>query len=177
MDGIDKLLNEITGDEIQSFDIDMSNLNNESEKGASLVISDMANLYIKNAELKNNPILKNKILSETESLKILYKMRVSAEMAHDAAIIAISKNSTNASLYRSLTQTQASILAIQKQIEDTIKNIENILKAYQLEIDFNNDENDEKEVGLKSRGSKDYIKQLREKIDGSTEELNLFEEE
>lgn len=170
MDEIGKLLNEITGDEIQSFDVDLDNINDESNKNAALVVNDISNLYIKNAELRNNPILKNKILSETESLKILYKMRVSAEMAHDAAIIAISKNSTNASLYRSLTQTQASILAIQKQIEETIKNIENILKAYQLEIDFNNEE---EEVELKSRGSKDYIKQLRDKMDNPI----LFEEE
>ena len=111
-----------------------------------------------------HPMAKKRIDTELESLRVLIKMRKADEQAHDSIITAIASNSNNASLYRALTDIQKTILAITSKISETIIGINNILKGFQLEINFDKPAEPESDS---TRGSKDFISKMRTEMEGA----------
>ena len=148
--------------------IDMEEIDNSSKTDAKNIVDNILELYGNEEFMKKVPKLKSRIETELESLRILLKMRRADEVTHDILIKAISQKSSNASLYRSLSEVQKTILSITVEINKCLDGLKQILKNYQLEFefkddnnnessDFNNEENDIKDT---HRGSKEFISQM-----------------
>jgi hypothetical protein len=98
-------------------------------------------------------------------------MRKSDEIAHDLCLRSIGMNTNNASLYKALSGIQSSMLSIQRQMDDTVKNINNLLKNVQLELNFDNNQQNntqsQQEIPLDSnttRGSKKFIEMMNQEL-------------
>ena len=146
-------------------DIHIDELSQEAVNMANSMVKNLSNIYYNDDFMSQHPKLKTRIDIELENLRILIKMRKTDETLHDIAAKAIAGNSSNASLYASVTRIQDNLLDIQKQMDQTITNLNNLLRGYQTEINFeqpveneNNTQQSEKLEGL-SRGSKGFILQ------------------
>lgn len=148
--------------------IDIEQINDEAVAMAMGMVKNLSTIYYNEQFMEENPRLKKRIDAELENLRILFKMRKSDERTHDILLDAITRNPNNASMYRSLSQIQSTLLSIQKQVDETINNITNVLKGYQMEINFTR-ENDNQMTMTSSndssihRGSKSFIEQMKEK--------------
>lgn len=170
----------VDAEEIVNIDID--GIDDKSIIDARAMVENLSKFYYDEEFMRDNPSLKKRIDSELESLRILIKMRKSDERTHDILLGAITKNSSNASLYRALTETQKTILSITKQINDIVNGLNGLLKNYQLEIQWKEDSpsneddssNDNDEIMDKDihKGSKSFIEQMNQ-----DEDENLFENE
>ena len=93
-------------------------------------------------------------------------MRKSDEITHDILVKSIGQNPGNASLYRSLSDVQRTMLNIQNKIDETIKSLNTFMKGYQMEINFsqqntNNEQEEQTIDNLTTKGSKSFIEQLK----------------
>lgn len=159
-------------DGLQLVDIDIDGIDEASKQAAEEMVNNLSKFYYNEEFMKNNPNFKKRVDTELESLRILIKMRKTDEVVLDVLIKAISGNSNNASLYRSLTEIQKTILSITTKMNDVIVNLNNLMKGYQLEIDFDKDDESEtlSETGTQHRGSKSFIEMMNN-------DDNLFKEE
>lgn len=158
----------IDGLEIVNIDIDA--ISEEAGKKAKILIEDLTKFYYNEEFLKSNPNFRKRVDNDIESLRMLLKMRSADEVTHDILIKAIAANSGNASLYRSLTQVQTTILQITTKIETIVNNLTTLIKGYQLELNFKteqeqlsdseNTENTEVSVTGPQRGSKAFIEKM-----------------
>ena len=155
----------------ESVFIDMKEISETSSDEAKFMLADLAKVYGDEAFMKAHPDYKKRIDIELESLRLLLKMRKSDEVTHDILIKQIGMTPNNASLYMSLNRMQNSLLNIQTKLDLTVKNINNLLKNYQMEIPF-----EDKETGDKTdtqqvhRGSKSFIDEMNG-------QMEMFEEE
>lgn len=143
--------------------IDLDALNADSEKEAEDIIKIVTGLYHDENFKNRHPQVQKRINIELETLRGLIKMRKADEEAHDALIQAIGENKSNASLYRSMAEIQKTSISITNKIHDTIDRLNNICKAYQLELQFEpGDENqeDKQETTGAHRGSKSFIEEM-----------------
>lgn len=171
----------VDAEEIVNIDID--GIDDNSIIDARAMVENLSKFYYDEEFMRSNPSLKKRIDSELESLRILIKMRKSDERTHDILLGAIAKNSSNASLYRALTETQKTILSITTKINDIVNGLNGLLKNYQLEIQWkeetvensdNQDDDSDSESGdIKDihKGTKSFIEQMNR-----DDEDNLFEE-
>lgn len=156
-------------------EIDTDAVDAESLNDADKAYKEIQDMYFNEEFMKQHPTLATRLQQEVYSLYVLIKMRKSDEIIHDLNVKSIAASPSNASLYRALNQTQASILAIQRQIDDKVKDIQNILKQKQLELSFDEQESQEdnqEENKTSFRGSKAFIKQMQKQIN---EEPTLFD--
>ena len=123
-------------DSIDIVNIDIDAIGDEAEGKAKRLIEDLAKFYYDEDFLKANPNFRKRVDNDMESLRMLLKMRAADEVTHDVLIKAIAANSGNASLYGSLTRVQATILQITTKIENIVNNLTNMIKGYQLELNF-----------------------------------------
>lgn len=148
--------------------IDTESLSEEAQNEAEEFIKTLTSAYYDEGFLADNPPLKKRVAAEVESLRLLVKMRKCNEKIHDLAIKAIGGNSGNASLYRAASETQKTLMSIHTKIDETVDRLINMLKNYQLEIHFENEENNNTDSDGTTgthRGSKDFIEEMRKKID------------
>lgn len=188
-------------DGIEVVNIPIEDIGVEAEGKAKTLIEDLTKFYYDEEFLKSNPNFRKRVDNDVESLRMLLKMRAADEVTHDVLIKAIAANSGNASLYRSLTQVQTTILQITTKIESIVNNLTTMIKGYQLELNFkyenemnnntdpdheNSDEDGSTDSTMQSntyRGSKAFIEQMqrqeRQQINESDEinESDIFEEE
>lgn len=170
----------VDAEEIVNIDID--NIDDHSMTDARNMVNNLAEFYYDEEFMKANPNLKKRIDSELESLRILIKMRKSDETTHDILLGAITKNSSNASLYRALSETQKTILSITTKINEIVNGLNGMLKNYQLEIQWKeetiNEEGDDteedEEIKDIHKGSKSFIEQMNRE-DEDFEEENEYE--
>lgn len=159
-DNVKDILDNI--EEVENIDIE--EIDKSSSDDASKITENILSLYSNEDFMKRNPRLKQRIETELESLRILLKMRKADEITHDILIKAIAQKPSNASLYRSMTEVQKTILSITTDINKILDGLKNILKNYQLEINFeadNNENNSQEEHNTEvHRGSKDFITQM-----------------
>lgn len=161
---------DVSIDGMQLVDIPIDDISDEAAQEAALLIENLSKFYYDEDFMRNHPSFKKRVDTDLESLRILFKMRKSDEVAHDLLLNAIAGNSGNASLYRSLTEIQKTIISITTKICDIITGLNNLMKGYQLEFNFDQDNNteegneDEKESTdvTRCRGSKDFIKKMNE---------------
>lgn len=160
----------VDAEEIINIDID--DIGDRSMIDARAMVENLSKFYYDEEFMKANPNLKKRIDGELESLRILIKMRKSDETTHDILLRAITKNSSNASLYRALTETQKTILSITTKINDIVNALNGLLKNYQLEIQWKDETTtevsedasveDEKDI---HKGSKAFIEQMNNSDD------------
>ena len=161
----------VDAEEIVNIDID--GIDDNSIADAKAMVENLSKFYYDEEFMKANPSLKKRIDSELESLRILIKMRKSDEKTHDVLLRAIAKNSSNASLYRALTEVQKATLSITKQINDIVNGLNGLLKNYQLEIQWKDetaeskDDNEEDVEEIKDihKGTKAFIEQMNQDED------------
>lgn len=168
-------------DGMQLVDIDLDGINEESKQDAFILVENLSKLYCNEEFIKNNPSFKKRVDAELESLRVLIKMRKTDEVAHDLIIKAITGNSSNASLYRSLSEIQKTILSITTKMGEIISGLNALLKNYQLELNFENEENlveGQEEGGMMAthRGSKEFIESMINKSDQSIFREDMEEE-
>lgn len=141
--------------------IDVDGISSEAKCDAYNMVENLMLVYGDQKFMDEHPDYKKRIDIELENLRTLIKMKRSDEIVHDVLVKAIGKNPTNASLYTALNKMQSSILSIQKQMDETIKNLNNLLKNYQFELPFKEDEEQHQETvatkGVVSRGNKEFI--------------------
>ena len=149
------------------INIDMDGIEQDAITSAKDLINNLSRYYYNEKKKKNNPSLKKRIDGDLEHLRILIKMRKSDEVTHDILIKAISKNSSNASLYRSLSEIQKTILQITTKMTEIVNSLNALLKNYQLEINFKEEKesNEDQEESIDdmqhtSKGSKSFIEQM-----------------
>ena len=167
-------------DSLEVVNIDIEGISNEAENKAKVLIEDLAKFYYDEEFLKSNPNFRRRVDNDMESLRMLLKMRAADEVTHDVLIKAIAANSGNASLYGSLTRVQATILQITTKIENIVNNLTNMIKGYQLELNFKyeNEMNREDDGEIESiedvsnthRGSKAFIEQMKKLEEAQKEE-------
>ena len=179
------------GDVIDGIDIvniDIDAIGNEAEGKAKRLIEDLAKFYYDEDFLKANPNFRKRVDNDMESLRMLLKMRAADEVTHDVLINAIAANSSNASLYRALTNVQTTILQITTKIETIVNNLTTMIKGYQLELNFKMEQeqmmnaNDDSEmtiedVSTQHRGSKSFIEQMSRIESEQITSDNIFETE
>lgn len=170
-------------DSLEVVNIDIEGISSEAEGKAKTLIEDLAKFYYDEEFLKSNPNFRRRVDNDMESLRMLLKMRAADEVTHDVLIKAIAANSGNASLYGSLTRVQATILQITTKIENIVNNLTNMIKGYQLELNFKYENEMTKDDGeIESiedvsnahRGSKAFIEQMK-KVEAAME-AEIFEE-
>lgn len=167
-------------DSLEVVNIDIEGISSEAENKAKVLIEDLAKFYYDEEFLKSNPNFRRRVDNDMESLRMLLKMRAADEVTHDVLIKAIAANSGNASLYGSLTRVQATILQITTKIENIVNNLTNMIKGYQLELNFKyeNEMNREDDGDIESiedvsnahRGSKSFIEQMKKLEEAQKEE-------
>lgn len=148
--------------------IDIEAIDDEAMRLAMEMVNNLSDVYFDSEFMKENPSLKKRIDFGIESMRILIKMRKSSEQTHDLLINSIASTPNNASLYRAQAQIEGNLLNIQKQMDDTINSLNNLMKGYQLEINFRNgsqetDLEESTEQQSIHRGSKSFIQQMRDK--------------
>ena len=156
-----------SGDELFDIDgenlitIDLSDIDDSSIKDARDMINNLSQFYYDEEFIKSHPTIKKRIDSELESMRVLIKMRKADERAHDAILQAISTNNNNASLYRALTEIQKTIISITTKMGEIVTSLNNMMKGFQLEMNFDKNNDEEIEVNQNThRGSKDFIKSM-----------------
>ena len=159
-----------TMDDIPMIEIDIDGIDNDAKKDAELLVETISRLYCDEEFMKSHPAFKKRIDTELESLRVLIKMRKTDEVAHDFLINAIKGNSGNASLYKSLAEIQKTILSITTKMNETIAGLNNLVKGYQLEFNFDPEPKDESndtpepdEISSTTcRGSKEFIRKMEQ---------------
>lgn len=156
-------------DEEEVINIDTNVIDDAAFKEAAALVENIKDIYADPEFMKNNPKFATRLKTEVEDLRILMKIRKSDEVAHDLLLSAIGKNSSNASLYRSLSDIQKTILSTTSELSAKIKDINFLLKNIQLELNFKPESETESESessqGNMTRGSKDFIKQMRNELE------------
>ena len=158
-------------DGLDIVNIDIEGIGTDAETKAKTLFEDLTAFYYDPEFIKANPNFRRRVDNDIESLRLLLKMRAADEVTHDVLIKAIAANSGNASLYGSLTRVQATILQITTKIENIVNNLTNMIKGYQLELNFkyenemNKDDDGEiesiEDVSNAHRGSKAFIEQMK----------------
>ena len=171
-----------TIDALEVVNIPIEDIGAEADGKAKKMIEDLTKFYYDDEFLKSNPNFKKRVDNDMESLRMLLKMRAADEVTHDVLIKAIAGNSGNASLYRALTTVQSTILQITTKIEGIVNNLTTLIKNYQLELNFKQEQeelnraNDTDARSIEDsptthRGSKAFIEQM-----SKIENTALFEE-
>lgn len=169
-------------------DINIADIESEAQEASFKMCKNLRDVYFDEEFMRKNPRFKERLDVELESLRVLIKMRKSDEIAHDLCLRSIGMNTNNASLYTALRGIQSSMLNIQRQMDDTIKNINLLLKNVQLELNFDSNENQNTQKENQSdpnitRGSKQFIEkmnqelQLEKQLEIKPEDLFADEEE
>lgn len=154
-------------------DINVDEIEEQAKTASFAMCKNLREIYFDEDFMRKNPRFKERLDVELESLRVLIKMRKSDERAHDLCLRSIGMNTNNASLYAALARIQSSMLNIQKQMDETVRNINSLLKNVQLELNFDNQpqqQNVDKTNTTATRGSKDFIEMMNDELKKETTE-------
>jgi hypothetical protein len=168
-------------DGLELIEINLEDINTSAKQDAIDLIQNLSRFYYDEDFMKRNPQFKKRVDNDLESLRILFKMRKTDEEAHDILIKAIQGNSSNASLYKSLSEMQKTIISITSKIDDIVNGLNALMKGYQLELNFDNQEDnkDEKSEPTKNthRGSKEFIEMMNKTWEAEEQEAEILYKE
>lgn len=164
LDNADEILEE------SNLVINLDEVNTSALNRSTDIIEHLSGYYINEKYIKEHPYIKNKIMQEIDNIRRLLKMLTINEKAQDSLIMTITCFSGKSALYSALTSLQTSILNIQRQLDDSVQNIEDIFKKMQDECkeSFDSKEKETLDDGsIVSRGTRDFLKELTLKINNS----------
>ena len=160
-------------DGIEIVNIDMDSIETKSVERARDMVDDLANFYYDEEFLKNNPNFKKRVENYMEDLRLLLKMRDADEQLQDIIIKSIGQNPSNASLFMANTKIQTQISNLIKQINDIVEKLTNLIKGYQLELNFKQEQEAARKIqggeeteetlddmNTTTRGSKEFIQKM-----------------
>lgn len=155
------------GEDLEVMDIDLDEIARDSDESARDLLSNISSLYFDKDFIESHPNFKARIDSEVESFKLLYKMRRADEVVQDTLIKSIKSNTKNASLYKALSDMQRTILSISAKMEESITELEKLMKEYQLMSQdtieaVQEDDSSGGSPGSLSRGTRDFIRKMTE---------------
>ena len=144
--------------------IDLEEIDGDAKAKATEITERLSNYYFDEQYIEQHPYIPNKISQEIDNIRRLIKMLSINEKAQDTLITNITMNAGKGALYQSLTSLQDTILKIQRQLDESVKNVEIIFKEMQAETDKTFAEKP-KEVNASDgsytvRGSKEFIEYL-----------------
>lgn len=157
--------------------IDTEDISRKANDDARFMLKDLTKIYGNEKFMAAHPDYKKRLDMELESMRMLLKMRRADEITHDLLVKQIGMNPSNAGMYSALNKLQKSLLDIQTKLDETVKNVNNLLKNYQLEIPFEEDTKEEdadKPRGDSHRGSKAFILEM-EKV--MSDPMDIFEDD
>lgn len=147
--------------------IDLDEVDRNTEKRATTIAEKLSAYYFDQKYIDNHPYIANKIEQEIDNIRRLLKMLSVNEKAQDTLIMSITSSSGKGTLYTSLTSLQNSMLSMQSQLNQLTSNLENIFKEMQdnCEKTFEEKDKEASEDGsMIVRGSRDFIKEMTERI-------------
>jgi hypothetical protein len=161
-------------DGIEVVSIDLEGIDSRSETRAHEMVEDLANFYYDEEFLKENPNFKRQIEIYKEDLRLLLKMKDADEKLQDILIKSIGQNPSNASLFMANSKIQTQISNLITKINVTSSILTNMMKGYQLELNFkyeqeaarqeanteSGDVKDINDVSTTSRGTKEFIQRM-----------------
>lgn len=155
--------------------IDIDEINSTAESNSINLCNNLEKIYGNQEFMDAHPDYKKRLDIEVESLRVLIKMKLADEHVHDVAVKAIAANPSNASMYTSMIKVQASILDIQKRMDEVVKNINSLLKGYQTELNFDDnnvrDCHQEYDNSNIQRGSRAFIQEMNREIQNQTKAI------
>jgi len=149
--------------------INIDEIDSEATKLATFVTERLADYYFDEKYIHDHPYIEPKIMSEMQNIRRLNKMLLVNEKAQDSLLLSITSNAAKGSLYSALTSLQQATLNIQRQLEDLIKELEDIFRKMndECKMTFEAKDKDIADDGTMTiRGSKDFIKQITQKLYG-----------
>lgn len=149
--------------EMPVVDINMSEINDVSERQSKLITERLADYYFSEEYLKEHPYIPTKIMLVMNNIRRLLKMLTINEKAQDSLILGVSYNAGKGSLYTSLTALQNSMLNIQVQLNKYVADLEEIFQKMQDECDKTFKEKDiekQSDGSFIVRGAKELLKEI-----------------
>ena len=173
-------LGEDVVDGIEIVNIDLESIEEKSVSRAQEMVEDLANFYYDEEFLKENPNFKRQMEIYKEDLRLLLKMKDADEKLQDILIKSIGQNPSNASLFMANSKIQTQISNLITKINETSSKLTNMMKGYQLELNFKYEQEaarqttaDEPQsiddMNTTTRGAKEFIQRM-EKIETETAE-------
>lgn len=152
------------------YEIDTEHIGGEANTLAASNVQNLLRLYNNKEFTDEHPDFKRRIDTEIESFRKLYKMAKINEVVHDHLVNSIAKNPGNASLYMALDRLQGKMLSVDAKIREQITNFNKIITGYQMELNFQHDNDlnggdsnaSELDDGsILSRGNRAFIEQMK----------------
>ena len=174
MDNADELLG------IPVLTIDLEEVNNSALSRSTDIIEHLSGYYINKKYIAEHPYIKIKIIQEIDNIRRLLKMLTINEKAQDSLIQSITCNFGKSALYTALTSLQSSTLSIQKQLNESVDTIETIFRKMQDECQESFESKDKEELSdgsIVTRGTRDFLKDLMNKLNGEQKQEETEEEE
>ena len=161
---------------VPKLNIDLDDIDRKTRDRARIIVDRLSSYYFDEKYIKEHPYIPNKIAQEVDNIRRLLKMLAVNEKAQDTLILSITMNAGKGTLYGSLTSLQNSMLSMQSQLNQLTSNLENIFKEMQENCEQTFEEKDkdilDEDGSISIRGSRDFIKQINEIIEGQLTSLN-----
>lgn len=163
--------NSFEGDDVEQeldvpiINIDMNQINEDSERIATLITEKLSGYYFSEEYLNEHPYIPTKIMLVMNNIRRLLKMLSVNERAQDALIMGVTYNAGKGSLYGSLTALQNAMLNIQTQLNNLVKELEEIFQKMQDECEKTFKEKDiekQSDGSFIVRGAKELIQKIQE---------------
>ena len=159
--------------------INLDEVDKNTQERATVIAEKLSAYYFDQKYIDKHPYITNKIEQEIDNIRRLLKMLSVNEKAQDTLIMSITTNSGKGALYTSLTSLQDSMLKMQSQLNQLTANLENIFKEMQdnCEKTFEEKDKESSEDGsMIVRGSRDFIKEMTERIAKKKQNENQISE-
>lgn len=163
---------------IPSLVIDLDEVNENTLNRATTIAEKLSAYYFDPKYVEKHPYISNKISQEIDNIRRLLKMLAVNERAQDTLITSITLNSGKGTLYGSLTSLQNSMLSMQSQLNQLTANLENIFREMQEDCEQTFEAKDKEEGpegGYITRGSREFIAEMMERINNKKKQENKQE--
>lgn len=154
--------------------IDLDNIDEEAKEAAQLLTERLSGYYFDETYLKKHPYIPQKIATSMDGVRRLMKALSINEKSQDILVKNICKTPNKANMYMAMVSMQNGMLNSQKALNDIIEGLEEIFRKMQDECQKTWTDKEKEEGGDGSmvvRGSRDFIKELQEKLWSKKKEM------
>ena len=115
---------------------DRAKVDSLSQKAADDLIKVFAKPYMDDLFVTKHPNCRHYFEIEKERLRLLFKMKRSTELCHDALLAEMLHNPVDDKLFISLTDIQNRMLTLQGNIDETVSNISSLSRRFKIRYGF-----------------------------------------